>query len=433
MNPHESVNPHKSVDPRQPNPVLPSQEHNASAIDQQLLADEFEFDTRAVRAGQTRSPQMEHNDPLHLTSSFVFESASQAHAAFVEQTVDNVYSRFSNPTVRTFEQRLASLERGRHCVATSSGMAAITMTAMATLQSGDHVVASESLFGTSVTLFKRVLSRFGVSCTFVKLTDLQQWRDAITDQTKMLFVETPSNPLCEIVDLTALAQLSRSRNCRLVVDNCFCTPALQQPLTLGADIVIHSATKYLDGQGRCVGGAIVTNDSQLNDDLVTLMRSVGACMSAFNAWVFINGLETLNIRMKAHCENAARVADWLQSVEMVERVYYPGLAQHPQHHLARTQQSGAGGIIAFEVKGGRQQAWSVIDSTRLVSITGNLGDAKTTIGHPATTTHGRISEQERQAAGITEKLIRLSVGLENPVDIIKDLARGLGVAGDGSG
>ncbi len=389
------------------------------------VADDFAFDTRAIRAGQARSAQMEHNDPLHLTSSFVFDSAAQAHAAFVEQTVDNVYSRFSNPTVRTFEQRLASLELARHCVATASGMAAITMTAMATLAAGDHVVASESLFGTSVTLFKRVLSRFGVTCTFVKLTDLDQWRDAITEQTKMLFVETPSNPLCEVVDLAALAQLSRSRDCLLVVDNCFCTPALQQPLKFGADIVIHSATKYLDGQGRCVGGAIVTNDSQSNDDLVTLMRSVGACMSAFNAWVFLNGLETLNIRMRAHCENAAAIAAWLQTIDSVAKVYYPGLVQHPQHALASTQQSGAGGIVSFEVKGGREQAWSVIDSTRLVSITGNLGDAKTTIGHPATTTHGRISEQERRAAGIGENLIRLSVGLENPLDIQNDLARGL--------
>lgn len=383
------------------------------------------FDTRAIRTGQTRSAQMEHNDPLHLTSSFVFDSAAQAHAAFVYDAADNVYSRFTNPTVRSFEQRLASLENARHCVATASGMAAITMTVMATLKSGDHVVASESLFGSSVTFFKRVMLRFGVSCTFVKLTDPDAWRSAITDSTKMLFLETPSNPLCEIVDLRAMVEIARHHGCWLVVDNCFCTPALQQPIALGADIVIHSATKYLDGQGRCVGGAVVTNDRDLNADLYTLMRTVGACMSAFNAWVFLNGLETLNLRMKEHCNNATDVAEWLMTHDAVKHVHYPGLSQHPQFELAKSQQSGAGGIVSFEVHGGREHAWSVIDNTQLLSITGNLGDAKTTIGHPATTTHGRISEQERVAAGIGESLVRLSVGLENPVDIKNDLATGL--------
>jgi len=370
------------------------------------------FNTQAIRAGQQRSEQMEHNDPLHLSSSFVFESAAQAREAFVDQTVDNVYSRFSNPTVRSFEQRLAALEQAEYCVATASGMSAITMIAMASLKTGDHIVASRSLFGTTLTLFKRVLSQLGVDCTFVDISDLAGWRAAITANTKMVFVETPSNPLCEVADIGALAGICQETNCLFVVDNCFCTPALQQPLSLGADVVIHSATKYLDGQGRCVGGAIVTNDRKLKDELVTLMRAVGACMSPFNAWVFLNGLETLSLRMKAHCENASELAGWLLDHTAVERVFYPGLVDHPQHELATRQQTDFGGIVSFEVRGGRKQAWDIIDSTRLLSITGNLGDVKTTIGHPATTTHGRLTDEERARAGISEKLIRLSVGLE---------------------
>ena len=382
-------------------------------------------DTLAVRAGQVRTAEQENSEPLFLTSSFTFNDAAQAAARFAGNEPGNIYSRFTNPTVRNFEQRLAALEGGERCVATASGMSAILTTVMALLQSGDHIVSSRSVFGTTLSLFGKVLSRFGVTTTFVDLTDYAAWADAITPATRMLFLETPSNPLTEVADIPRLAILARANSCMLVVDNCFCTPALQKPLPLGADIVIHSATKYLDGQGRCVGGAVVGREAVLSKDVFDFLRSAGPTMSPFNAWVFLKGLETLKLRMTAHSHNALQIARWLAEQPRVERVYHPGLESHPQHELAREQQSDFGGIVAFEVSGGQPVAWQVIDATQIFSITANLGDTKSTITHPATTTHGRIEEQERQRSGITPGLIRLSVGLEDVHDLKLDLARGL--------
>lgn len=386
---------------------------------------EFEFNTRAVRAGQVRTEEGEHSEAIFPTSSFVFKNAAQAAARFAHTEEGNIYSRFTNPTVRTFEQRLASLEGGERCIATSAGMAAILTTCLGLLKAGDHIVASRSIFGTTVTLFNGILGRFGVETTFVNLTDFSQWEAAITPKTKLLFLETPSNPLTEIADIKQLAELAHANQCLLVVDNCFCTPVLQQPLALGADIIIHSATKYLDGQGRCIGGAIVGPESLLGNEIYSIMRSAGPTMSPFNAWIFTKGLETLSLRMKAHCENAMILAHWLEQQPNIERVYYPGLASHAQHELAKTQQTGFGGIVSFEVKGGKEQAWKLIDSTRFLSITANLGDTKTTITHPATTTHGRLTDEQRQAAGIKDGLIRISVGIESITDIQADIARGL--------
>jgi O-succinylhomoserine sulfhydrylase len=386
---------------------------------------EFEFNTRAVRAGQVRTEEGEHSEAIFPTSSFVFKNAAQAAARFAHTEEGNIYSRFTNPTVRTFEQRLASLEGGERCIATSAGMAAILTTCLGLLKAGDHIVASRSIFGTTVTLFNGILGRFGVETTFVNLTDFSQWEAAITPKTKLLFLETPSNPLTEIADIKQLAELAHANQCLLVVDNCFCTPVLQQPLALGADIIIHSATKYLDGQGRCIGGAIVGPESLLGNEIYSIMRSAGPTMSPFNAWIFTKGLETLSLRMKAHCENAMILAHWLEQQPNIERVYYPGLASHSQHELAKTQQTGFGGIVSFEVKGGKEQAWKLIDSTRFLSITANLGDTKTTITHPATTTHGRLTDEQRQAAGIKDGLIRISVGIESITDIQADIARGL--------
>ncbi|MEW6038305.1 MAG: O-succinylhomoserine sulfhydrylase [Pseudomonadota bacterium] len=383
---------------------------------------EFAMETRAVRAGQRRTAEQEHAEPIFATSSYVFRSAAEAAERFAGKTPGNIYSRFTNPTVRTFEERLAALEGGERCVAVGSGMAAIASTAFGLLKAGDHVVCSRGVFGNTTMLFQNYLAKFGVPTTFVGLTDYAGWEEAIRPETRFLFLETPSNPLTEIADIPRLAEIAHARGCLLVVDNCFCTPALQRPLTLGADIVIHSATKYLDGQGRCVGGAIVGGRELLDAEIFPFLRTGGPSMSPFNAWVFLKGLETLNLRMKAHCENALGLARWLETQDWVERVHYPGLASHPQHELAARQQSGFGGIVAFEVRGGQEAAWRLIDSTRLLSITGNLGDVKTTITHPATTTHGRLSPEARAAAGIADGLVRIAVGLENLADIRADLS-----------
>lgn len=387
---------------------------------------EFDLDTRAVRAGQHRSAEGEHAEAIFPTSSYVFASAAQAAARFAGTEPGNIYSRFTNPTVRTFQDRLAALEDGEACVATASGMAAIYATCAGLLKSGDHIVSSRSIFGTTTILFNNYLGRFGVETSFVPLADLEAWERAIRPETRLLFVETPSNPLTELVDIRALAELARRKGCLLVVDNCFCTPALQQPLALGADIVIHSATKYLDGQGRCVGGAVVGDRERVGKDVFGFLRTCGPTMSPFNAWVFLKGLETLGLRMRAHCEQAGQLAAWLEGQPGVERVHYPGLASHPQHELAGRQQSGFGGLLSFEVKGGREAAWRVVDATRVMSITANLGDTKTTITHPATTTHGRLTDEQRAEAGISQGLLRVAVGLESIRDLQNDLARGLG-------
>jgi O-succinylhomoserine sulfhydrylase len=386
---------------------------------------ELGFASLAVRAGQRRSPENEHSDPIFATSSFVFESAVQAAARFAGGDEGNIYSRFTNPTVRAFQDRLAALEGGEACVATASGMAAILSTCLTLLKSGDHIVCANGVFGSTISLLTNYLSRLGLSTTYVPLTNHSAWQLAIRGETRMLYVETPSNPLMELADIRELAELAHARECLLVVDNCFCTPALQQPLKLGADLVIHSATKYLDGQGRCVGGAVIGDQQRVGKDIFGFLRTAGPAMSPFNAWVFLKGLETLPLRMRAHCENALRLARWLEEQPAVTRVYYPGLLSHPQYKLACAQQSGFGGIVSFEVRGGRPAAWQVIDSTRLISITANLGDVKTTITHPATTTHGRLSQQERDAAGIREGLLRLSVGLEDLADLQTDLYCGL--------
>jgi O-succinylhomoserine sulfhydrylase len=385
----------------------------------------FRFETLAVRAGQHRTAESEHAEPIYPTSSYVFESAAAAAARFSGEQPGNIYSRFTNPTVRCFEERLAALEGGECCVATASGMSAIYATCAGLLQSGDQIVSSRSIFGSTTLLFTNYLDKFGVKTCFVAQHDVDAWARAIRPETRLLFLETPSNPLTEVADIAALADLAHANNCLLVVDNCFCTPALQQPLALGADIVIHSATKYLDGQGRCVGGAAVGSEAVVGESVYGFLRTCGPTMSPFNAWVFLKGLETLSIRMRAHCASAQTLAEWLEDQPAVSRVYYPGLASHPQHRLAASQQSGFGGIVAFEVKGGRQAAWQVIDATRICSITANLGDTKTTITHPATTTHGRLTAEQRAQAGLSEGLIRVAVGLENIDDLCADLAAGL--------
>jgi len=387
---------------------------------------EFGFSTRAVRAGQARTEEGEHSEAIFPTSSFVFKNAADAAARFAQKTAqDNIYSRFTNPTVRNFEERLATLEGGERCMATASGMAAIFSTCLGLLKAGDHIVASQSVFGSTVTLFNTILSKFEIKTTFVNLSDIDSWQAAIQPNTKLLFLETPSNPLIELGNIQEIAELAHAHNCLLVVDNCFCTPALQQPLTLGADIVIHSATKYLDGQGRCIGGAVVGPEKWVGGDIFAILRSGGPTMSPFNAWVFLKGLETLSLRMEKHCDNAETLAHWLNEQEAVERIYYPGLVSHPQHDLAKQQQKRFGGLLSFEVKGGKEAAWRVIDATRIMSITANLGDTKTTITHPATTTHGRITPEQRQAAGISDGLIRISVGLETIEDLKADLWQGL--------
>jgi O-succinylhomoserine sulfhydrylase len=381
--------------------------------------------TLAVRAGQEYTHEQEHSEPLFLSSSFVFRNAAEAAARFKGDAPGNIYSRFTNPTVRTFEERLAAMEGGERCIATSSGMSAILVTCMGLLRAGDHIVSSNAIFGTTVGLFGQVLPRFGVTTTFVPQTDYGAWEKAITKETKLMFLETPSNPLTEIADIARLAELAEKRGVLLVVDNCFCSPALQKPFELGAHLVIHSATKYLDGQGRCVGGAVIGKKKLLEENLFPILRTTGPSMSPFNAWVFLKGLQTLDLRMRAHSENALQLANWLEGQKRVKRVFYPGLASHPDHALAKRQQSGFGGIVAFEIDGGREAAFRVIDGMELFSITANLGDAKSTITHPATTTHHRLSPEQRAGAGIGDGLIRLSVGLVDWEDLRDDLDQAL--------
>lgn len=383
-----------------------------------------QLDTLAVRAGQLRTHEGEHSEPIFTTSSFVFDDARSAAARFAGDEAGNVYSRYTNPTVRMFEQRIAALEGGEQAVATASGMAAILSTFMALLSKGDHVVCSRSVFGTTTTLLNKYLAKFGVDVSFVAPTDYAAWEAAITPSTRALFIETPSNPLCEVLDIERLAHLAHGNNSLLIVDNCFCTPALQKPLEFGADIIIHSATKYLDGQGRCVGGVAVGRAEHM-DEVLGFLRSCGPTMSPFNAWVFLKGLETLRLRMDAHSHSALDVALWLEQQPQVEQVFYAGLPSHPQYQLAQRQQRGFGGVLSFRVLGSRAEAWRLIDATRLLSITANLGDAKSTIVHPATTTHGRLSDEQRTEAGISPNLVRISVGLEDPLDIKQDIARGL--------
>ena len=382
------------------------------------------LDTLAVRAGIARTLEGEHAEPIFLTSSYVFDSAADAAARFAGNVPGNVYSRYTNPTVRAFEQRIAALEGAEQAVGTASGMAAILSTCMALLKSGDHVVCSRNVFGTTVNLFSKYLAKFGVEVSFVPLLAIDAWRAAIRPNTAMLFLETPSNPLCEVADLAAMSALARANDCLLVVDNCFCTPALQTPLALGADIVVHSATKYLDGQGRCVGGAVVGAARHM-EEVVTFLRTCGPTLSAFNAWVFLKGLETLRLRMEAHSRSALELAGWLQQQSAVERVFYAGLPDHPGYELACRQQRAFGGVLSFTVKGEQQQAWDFIDAVRIMSLTANLGDAKSTIVHPATTTHGRLTPQDRASAGVTDNLIRIAVGLEHVGDLQADLQRGL--------
>jgi O-succinylhomoserine sulfhydrylase len=389
------------------------------------MSDEFDFDTRAVRAGIHRSEFNEHSEALYLTSSFVFRSASQAAARFANEEPGYVYSRFSNPTVTAFQERLAALEGGEACVATASGMSAILACVMGLLKGGDHLVSSSSIFGATVQLFTTVLGKFGIETTFVDGADPAAWRRALRPSTRLLFLETPSNPLTEIADICALAEVAKRAGAILAVDNCFCTPALQRPLALGADVIIHSATKYLDGQGRVLGGAVVGRRELLADAVAPFLRTAGPSLSPFNAWVLLKGLETLRIRMEAQSQRALELARWVESHPRVARVYYPGLPSHRQHALAMRQQSAGGAIVSFDVRGGREAAWRVIDSTRLISITANLGDTKSTITHPASTTHGRISAEARAAAGIGEGLVRVAVGLESVEDLKADLARGL--------
>jgi O-succinylhomoserine sulfhydrylase len=388
----------------------------------------YDVETAAVRDGIHRTPFGEHAEPLFLTSSFVFDSAAQAAARFAGSEEGFVYSRYTNPTVRSFEERLAALEGAECCVSTASGMAAILGCVMGLMRAGEHIVASRSLFGATTQLFNNLLSKFGISTTYVSLTDPDEWAAAVTPATRMFFVETPSNPLMEIADVGALSEVARRAGAWLVVDNCFCSPALQRPLSLGADIVIHSATKYLDGQGRVMGGAVVGRRDLVFDPLTAFLRNAGATLSPFNAWVVLKGLETLKIRMEAQSATALSLARWLEAHPAVARVHYPGLPSHPQHALAMRQQRTGGAIVSFEVKGEREQAWRVIDSTRMISITANLGDTKTTITHPASTTHGRVSAEARLAAGIGEGLLRVSVGLESLEDLLLDLSSGLGAS-----
>lgn len=387
------------------------------------------FETRAVRAGTERSQFNEHSEALFLTSSFVFESAAQAAARFSGAEAGNVYSRFTNPTVTMFEQRLASLEGAEDCLATASGMAAIMATCLATLRAGDHVACADNVFGATIQLFTNLLSRFDIGVSYVDATNIAAWRAAATPRTRLLYCETPSNPLMELVDLQQFGALGREIGALSVVDNCFCTPALQRPFEFGVDVVIHSATKYLDGQGRVLGGAVLGSKTFIREQLLPVLRSSGPSLSPFNAWVLLKGLETLAIRMRAQSDSAHQLAQWLERRAEVARVYFPGLASHPQAALAKRQQSQAGAVVAFEIKSEsephRERAWRVIDSVRMMSITANLGDTRSTITHPATTTHGRLAPEDRERAGISEALIRVAVGLESIDDLKHDLEQAL--------
>lgn len=388
------------------------------------MNDEYDLETLAVRAGTVRSQFNEHSEAMFLTSSFVFGSAAEAAARFKGEQPGPIYARFTNPTVSMMEARLAALEGAERCVAFSSGMAAILATVMGLMKAGEHIVASRSIFGSTVQLFSNILGRFGIETTYVSPTDPAEWRAALKPNTKLFFVESPSNPLTEVSDIRALATIAREAGAWLAVDNCFCSPALQKPLELGADIVIHSATKYLDGQGRVLGGAVLGSQA-LMEGVYTFLRTAGPTLSAFNAWVILKGMETLSIRMDAHSRNALELAQWLEAQPQVARVLYPGLPSHPQHALAMAQQKTGGGIVAFDLKGGKDAAWKLIDATKLLSITANLGDTKSTITHPSSTTHSRMTAEQRDAAGIGDGLVRIAVGLESVSDIEADLARGL--------
>ncbi|MFZ5456570.1 MAG: O-succinylhomoserine sulfhydrylase [Pseudomonadota bacterium] len=385
---------------------------------------QYDPETVAVRAGIERSQFGEHGEALFLTSSFVFDTAAEAAARFSGNAPGNVYARFTNPTVTMFQDRLAALEGAEACIATSSGMSAILSTLMALLKSGDHIIASRGIFGSTQQLFATYFEKFGVSTTLVEATNIAAYRAAVQPNTKLFFIETPSNPLTEVIDIAAVAEVAHAAGALLAVDNCFCSPALQKPIELGADIVIHSATKYLDGQGRVLGGAVCGRKAEM-DEVLRFLRTAGPTLSPFNAWVILKGLETLSIRMQAQSANALELARWLEAQPWVARVFYPGLPSHPQHEIAMRQQKTGGAVVAFEVKGGREEAWKLIDSTRMLSITANLGDTKTTITHPATTTHGRISQEARDASGIRDSLIRLAIGLESVEDMKRDLTRWL--------
>jgi O-succinylhomoserine sulfhydrylase len=389
------------------------------------MAKPYEIATKGVRAGIARTEFQEHSEALFLTSSFVFKNAKQAAARFAGEDAGMVYTRYTNPTVSMLQDRLAALEGAESCVATASGMSAILTTAMVHLRSGDHVVCSNAVFGATIQLFNTVLARFGIETTYVSPTKVDEWRRAAKKNTRLFFLETPSNPLTEVSDIEALSKIARQSGALLAVDNVFCTPALQRPLELGADLVIHSATKYLDGQGRVIAGAVCGSKALVGDPMTVFLRTAGPTLSPFNAWVVLKGLETLELRMLAQSAAALELARWLEQHPRVSKVHYPGLESHPQHELAKRQQRASGSVVSFEVKGGRAAAWRVIDSTRLLSVTANLGDVKTTIIHPATTTHGRISPEARAAAGITDGLIRVAVGLEAVSDLKEDLKRGL--------
>ncbi|WP_186116699.1 O-succinylhomoserine sulfhydrylase [Burkholderia gladioli] len=394
------------------------------------MDDSLSLETLAVRAGTLRSEYNEHSEALFLTSSFCFTSAQDAATRFANSEDNYTYSRFTNPTVTMFQDRLAALEGGEACIATASGMAAIMSVVMSALQAGDHLVSSRSLFGSTLGMFSQIFSKFGITTTFVDPTDLNAWREAVRPETKMFFLETPSNPLTELADIAAISTVAKEAKALFVVDNCFCSPALQQPLKLGADVVMHSATKFLDGQGRVLGGALVGSKEFITGKVFPFVRSAGPTLSAFNAWVLLKGMETLSLRVERQSANALEIARWLEQHPAVKRVFYPGLASHPQHEIAKRQQKAGGAVVSFELKGDtpeaqRANAWRVIDNTRVASITANLGDTRTTITHPATTTHSRITPEARAAAGISEGLIRLAVGLESAEDLCRDLARGL--------
>ncbi len=381
--------------------------------------------TKAIRSGHTASAELEHSEPIFATSSFTFSSAKDAAECFSGERDGNIYSRFSNPTVESFQNRLAAMENGESCVATASGMSAIATTFLALVGKGDHIVSCNNLFGTTIDFFCNHLSRFGVESTFVKIDSISAWESAIKKNTKILFVETPSNPLTLMCNLKELSDLAHSKNCILIVDNCLCTSVLQQPLNYGADIVIHSATKYIDGQGRALGGAVVGSNELVGEKVFNILRSTGPSMSPFNAWIFLKGLETLSLRMRAHSKTALELAKWLEKHDLVEKVYYPGLESHPQHNLAKHQQNDFGGILSFIIKGGKDAAWTFMNTLSMISITANFGDTKSSITHPQTTTHHRLSQHELLEAGISPGLVRLSVGLEELIDIKSDLSFGL--------
>jgi len=378
------------------------------------------FNTKAIREGYQITEQQEHSAAVFLTSSFTFDSAEQAARRFANEEEGNIYTRFTNPNVQAFEDRLAALEEAESCIATASGMSAIFATLMGLLKAGDHIVASRDMFGTTIVLLNTIVNKFDIEVTFVDLPDINSWKNSVQTNTKIFLLETPSNPLGEVVDLSLLSALSKECNILLAVDNCIMTPALQKPLNLGADLVIHSATKYIDGQGRCLAGAVAGSKEHI-DEIRSFCRATGPTLSAFNAWVMLKGLETLSLRMKAHCENALKIAEWLHNQKFVQKVHYLGLQSHPHHNIAKAQQSGYGGIVSFEVKGGKKEAFRIINNTKMISITANLGDTKSTITHPATTTHNRLTEDERRKSNISDNLVRISAGLEDITDIITDL------------